>query len=88
MTLLLPQLPPKWSAALRDVQAKRVEARIAAAERLAQPSDEHETEQALDGLERLSNDVDARVRAAAVSALAELTDARTLPVLRARLADS
>jgi len=88
MTLLLPQLPPKWSAALRDVQARRVPARVAAATRLAQPSDEREIEQALAGLERLSTDVDARVRAAAVQALAELADARTLPLLRARLADS
>jgi HEAT repeat protein len=88
MTLLLPQLPPKWSAALRDVQARKVEARIAAATRLAQPSDEREIEQALDGLGRLSTDVDARVRAAAVQGLAELADARTLPLLRPRLADS
>jgi HEAT repeat protein len=88
MTLLLPQLPPKWSAALRDVQAQGAPARIAAAARLAQPSDEREIQQALDGLERLCTDADARVRAAAVQALAELADPRTLPLLRARLADS
>lgn len=68
MTWLLPQLPPTFDAALRDVAAKRAEARIVAAERLGRPDPGRERE-ALDALERLAGDAVPGVRAAAVHAL-------------------
>jgi HEAT repeat protein len=74
MSWLLPPLPPKWSAALRDVAAQRVDARIAAAKRLGQPVDAQQSAEALDALSRMSTDRDARVRAAAVEALGELLE--------------
>lgn len=75
MSWLLPQLPPKWSAALRDVTAQRAESRIAAARRLGQPVDAQQSAEAFEGLSRLSTDRDPRVRAAAVEALSELLEA-------------
>jgi HEAT repeat protein len=100
MSWLLPPLPPKWSAALRDVTAQRVESRVAAAQRLGQPIDGQQSSEAFDGLSQLSADRDARVRAAAVEALGELLEASSeatrsasleasvAEVLRGRLDDS
>jgi HEAT repeat protein len=88
MTWLLSPLPPKWHAALRDVTARGVDARIAAATRLVEPADDAQLEQALPALERLLGDRDGRVRAAAVQALGEIADARSAPALIAKLEDS
>ncbi|HEX2676667.1 MAG TPA: HEAT repeat domain-containing protein, partial [Polyangiales bacterium] len=86
MTWLLPPLPPKWDAALRDVRAQRSEARIAAAQRLAEPGP-GQLDAALDGLHELVKHVDPRTRAAALDALGELADVRSLPQLTAALED-
>jgi HEAT repeat protein len=75
MSFFLPPLPPKWSAALRDVTAQRTDSRIAAAQRLGQPVDAAQVAEAHAALSRLSTDADARVRAAAISALGALVDA-------------
>jgi HEAT repeat protein len=75
MSFFLPPLPPRWSAALRDVTAQRTDSRIAAARRLGQPVDAAQSTEAYDGLSRLSADPDARVRAAAITALGELVEA-------------
>jgi HEAT repeat protein len=72
---LLPPLPPRFDAALRDVQARSNEARLAAAERLAQPDAGRELE-ALEGLLTLSRDRDGRVRAAALRGLPGHDDPR------------
>jgi HEAT repeat protein len=86
MAWLLPPLPPTFEAALRDVRAQRVEARLAAAERLAEPPGER-TGEALSALRALLQDKDARVRAAAVRGLQELADPAALPELIERLED-
>jgi HEAT repeat protein len=75
MSFFLPPLPPKWSAALRDVTAQRTDSRIAAASRLGQPVDAAQIAEAHDALSRLSADPDARVRASAITALGELVEA-------------
>ncbi len=77
MSWLLPPLPPKWEAALRDVRAQKPEARVAAAQRLAAP-EPGQLEAALEGLSTLCGDRDARVRAAAVDSLGDLADPRAL----------
>ena len=79
-------MPPNFEAALRDVRARDHAARVAAAERLATPEPERKSE-ALSGLLALAEDIDARVRAAAVRGLQELGDGAGLPALLARLAD-
>lgn len=86
MAFLLPPLPPTFEAALRDVGAKRVESRLAAAERLSAPPAQRDDE-ALRALCALTHDKDARVRAAAVRALQELGSARALPALIERTED-
>jgi HEAT repeat protein len=86
MTWLLPPLRPNFPAALRDVHARSLQLRIAAAERLASPSDA-EGASALEGLRALADDRDARVRAAAMKALAELRRAESRPCLLAHLED-
>lgn len=95
MSFFLPPLPPKWSAALRDVTAQRVDSRIAAATRLGQPVDAEQGHQAFDGLNQLSTDRDGRVRAAAIQALSALIESgdgvareSVAGVLRLRLIDS
>lgn len=78
MAWLLPQLAPTFEAALRDVEAARAEARIAAAEQLGRPGAGREAE-ARAALERLARDAVPAVRRAAVRALGELGgSARTL----------
>lgn len=69
--MLLPPLPPTFEAALRDVTAKTRDARIAAAERLAQAELE-QFEAASAGLCTLSADKDPTVRSAAVRALGRI----------------
>jgi HEAT repeat protein len=86
VTWLLPPLPPNWEAALRDVHAQGLHARLAAAERLGRASPE-QTQAALDGLNVLVHDKDARVRGAALRALTELGDVRTAQPLLAALQD-
>ncbi len=86
MPLWLPPLPPNFEAALRDVRARGHAARIAAAERLGTPDTGREAE-ALSGLLALCEDVDARVRAAAVRGLQELGDPAGLQALVVRLGD-
>ncbi len=86
MTWLLPPLPPNFAAALRDVHAKHVDARMAAAKRLAQPT-AAERAQALSAELVLVSDQDARVRAAAIEALGELGEASALPALVESLQD-
>jgi HEAT repeat protein len=87
MSWLLRPLPPNFEAALRDVHARRPESRIAAAERLAEPEPKRK-EEAARALVALSNDRDARVRAAGVRGLQELGDPRVLDDLLARLEDA
>lgn len=69
--MLLPQLPPTFQAALRDVNAKTRDARIAAAERLAR-CEQEELRAATDALCTLTRDVLPVVRVAAVRALGML----------------
>ncbi|HET6332721.1 MAG TPA: HEAT repeat domain-containing protein [Polyangiales bacterium] len=95
MSFFLPPLPPKWSAALRDVTAQRTDSRIAAARRLGQPVDAAQATEALAGLRQLSGDREGRVRAAAIEALNALVEngdgvsrESVSDVLRARLSDS
>jgi HEAT repeat protein len=83
MAWLLPPLPPNFEAALRDVHGKRVESRLAAAERLGR-ADEHERARALAGLLTLLDDAAPSVRATALAAIGILGAHEALPrVLRA-----
>lgn len=76
MSWLLPPLPPTLDAALRDVKARGFDARLAAAERLAQP-DEGRWDEAREALFTMSRDRDARIRAAALLGLAGHDDEDT-----------
>jgi HEAT repeat protein len=67
----LPPLPPKFSAALRDVKALRPESRVAAAERLGRAEGD-ELEPALEGLRVLAGDLHVSVRATALAALGQI----------------
>jgi HEAT repeat protein len=67
----MPQAPPTFAAALRDVRARSREARIAAAERLAL-ADERELSEAVPALCAISGDAEAIVRASGVRGLGEL----------------
>jgi HEAT repeat protein len=71
MSFLLPPLPPTFEAALRDVHARGVPARVAAAERLA-ATEPDALDRAIEGLLVLAADVDARVRAAALRAIKDI----------------
>jgi len=71
VSFLLPQAPPTFAAALRDVTAKAQQARLAAAERLAQ-ADEHELQEAVRALCAISADREAIVRAAGLRGLGEI----------------
>ncbi|MDD9936529.1 MAG: HEAT repeat domain-containing protein [Myxococcales bacterium] len=86
MSWLLPPLPPTFDAALRDVRARGFEARLAAAERLADPEPGRESE-ALDGLIVMSRDLNGRVRAAALRGLDGHEDLRVTDLLIAALED-
>lgn len=68
MNWLLPPLPPKFEAALRDVRARKPESRMAAAERLGRAEGE-ELERARAGLRELAGDVHPGVRATALAAI-------------------
>jgi HEAT repeat protein len=83
----LPPLPPHFHAALRDVEAKRPESRMAAAERLGRAEGEDERRAALPGLARLAKDAHAGVRAAALAGLGLLADESQLEVVQAGLDD-
>jgi HEAT repeat protein len=87
MTWLLSPLPPTFAAALRDVQARSAQARVAAAERLAAPDAAGDQPQALAGLLALARDREPPVRAAALRALKELRDPGALECLLERLED-
>jgi HEAT repeat protein len=87
MAWLLPQLPPHFQAALRDVNAQRPESRIAAAERLGQ-ADDDERDRALDGLIKLSADDHPDVRATALAALGMLADTRALDCVLSHMKDT
>jgi HEAT repeat protein len=73
MSWLLPPLPPKFEAALRDVRAKRPESRVAAAERLGRADPEQRAE-ALAGLRSLARDEHPSVRATALAALGTMIE--------------
>ncbi len=86
MAWLLPSLPPKFSAALRDVRARTHEARLAAAERLGR-ADGEEVEPAIEGLLELLSDVRPDVRATALAGLGTIGRERELPSIAALLTD-
>jgi HEAT repeat protein len=86
MSWLLPALPPKFSAALRDVHARTPEARSAAAERLGR-ADGDEVEPAIDGLLELLSDVHPGVRATALAGLGAIGREHELPSIAALLSD-
>jgi HEAT repeat protein len=88
MAWLMSPLPPRWHAALRDVNAQGVQARVAAAVRLGEPDGDAQAAQALEVLPQLTSDKDARVRGAAVQALGAIGDDRSLGVLERCLGDS
>src|SRR5690242_3092850 len=87
MAWLLPPLPPKYEAALRDVTAQRPESRMAAAERLGRAEGE-QRERAFEGLVKLSGDEHPDVRATALAALGMLGDARGLDSVLPHLEDA
>jgi HEAT repeat protein len=78
MAWLLPPLPPNFEAALRDVHGKRIESRLAAAERLGR-ADGEERPRALAGLLTLLQDPQPSVRATALAALGMLGAPDALP---------
>jgi HEAT repeat protein len=86
MGWLLPALPPNFAAALRDVQARTVEARLAAAERLGRAEGD-ELEPAIDGLLELLSDVHPGVRASALAGLGGVGRESELPSVAALLTD-
>lgn len=86
MSWLIPALPPKFSAALRDVHARTTEARLAAAERLGRAEGE-EVEPAIDGLLELLSDVHPGVRATALAGLGAVGRETELPSVAALLTD-
>jgi HEAT repeat protein len=83
----LPPLPPKFSAALRDVKAVRPESRVAAAERLGR-AEADEVAPALEGLRVLTCDVHASVRATALAALGAIGGEPELPLALTGLDDA
>lgn len=86
MNWLLPPLPLKFEAALRDVEAIKPESRMAAAERLGRAEGE-QLDPAIAGLTRLTRDVHAGVRATALAALGLVGGEDELDVIFAALAD-
>jgi HEAT repeat protein len=87
MAWLLPPLPPNFEAALRDVQGKRVESRLAAAERLGH-ADDGERPRALEGLKQLCSDPHPSVRATALAGLGMLRVDDALDIILAALHDA
>lgn len=83
---LLPTLPPNFEAALRDVKAHGLEARLQAAQRLADPPADRAAE-ARRALEGMAQDAVARVRVEAIKSLAELADPQAVPGLLEALED-
>jgi len=86
MSWLLPPLPPKFEAALRDVRAQRPESRMAAAERLGRAEGE-ELSPALAGLSQLAGDVHPGVRATALAALGLIGGEDEMDIVIAGLGD-
>ena len=84
MAWLLPPLPPNFEAALRDVHGKRIESRLAAAERLGRAED-GERPRALAGLFELLSDPQPSVRATALAGLGMLAEPEALPRVLAAL---
>lgn len=82
----LPPLSPTFDAALRDVRAQGVEARRAAAARLADVEPD-QRERALAGLLELTRDRDVTVRAEALASLRQLPDPSALAAMRERVDD-
>ena len=87
MSWLLPPLEPHFVAALRDVHADGVAARVAAARRLERPEPQREAE-ARGGLRTLLTDHAAPVRAAAISSIATIGRAEDHPDVAALLEDA
>lgn len=87
MNWLLPSLPPTYEAALRDVEARRPEARVHAAERLGLVQPE-QAARARTALLRLLDDAAPEVRAAAVHALGEHGADAPARALAARVDDA
>jgi HEAT repeat protein len=83
---LLPPLAPNFEAALRDVRAKGMEFRLAAAVVLGEPHRGREDE-ALEALGTLTRDASARVRAAALDSLGRIGHEDFLPEVLAGLED-
>lgn len=88
MSWLPPPLPPTFAAALRDVHARKLESKVAAAERLGAVGADEDRDAALDGLLALTEDVHSGVRAAALRGLAELQAPRATTQLQRCLTDS
>lgn len=86
MSWLLPPLPPNFEAALRDVHAKGLDARVAAAQRLAQASGA-ERERAVASLAEMLVDEYPSVRSAALIGLAGLAAQQHVPAIAERLED-
>ena len=86
MNWLLPPLPLKFEAALRDVRAVRPESRMAAAERLGR-AEGAQRDPALSGLAELARDPHPGVRATALAAIGLLGDEAQLDLLIASVAD-
>lgn len=86
MNWLLPPLPLKFEAALRDVRAQRPESRMAAAERLGRAEAEDRA-RAIDGLCALARDAHPGVRATALAAIGLIGGESELDVVFAALAD-
>lgn len=87
MNPFLPPLEPYLDAALRDVRAVGVQARVAAAERLGRP-DALEMEEAHQGLLTLMRDTAAQVRGAAVHSVALFARAEDHDALVGMLKDT
>jgi HEAT repeat protein len=87
MAWLLPPLPPNFEAALRDVRGRRVESRLAAAERLGR-ADGDERARAIEGLRVLSADAHPGVRATALAALGGLGAREALELVLTALHDT
>jgi len=83
----LPPLPPHFHAAVRDVEAKRPESRMAAAARLGRAEGDEERRAALSGLTRLAKDAHAGVRATAMAGLGALGEESVLDVVLPGLED-
>lgn len=84
--MFLSQLPPNFDAALRDVASKKLEFRLAAAKRLADPPEDRIAE-ALEALRTLCRDDTARVRAHALESIGGLSHPASLPLLQAGMND-